>query len=221
MDSNTRQPILKKISPFIIFIVAMISLVSIVGIVLEPVIIDYLLFSSGITSYAQAYRLVTYGFIHADFMHLGFNMVWLLIFGSPIVQYYGKYSFLYIFIFGIIAGAIIFLPADNYSLIGASAGVSACIGASLRFILKPAFDFNNNPLIYRLTDGRFLLPSFIFCMADITQALFLSTVAEQISWQSHFIGFVTGALLMEFNFINHYALKRNKLTPSEETYLGD
>ena len=62
----------------------------------------------------------------------------------------------------------------------------------------------------------------LFCVIDIGQALFMNhMMGHAIAWQSHLIGFITGALLMEFPFINNYALRRNKATTSEETYLGD
>jgi membrane associated rhomboid family serine protease len=150
------------------------------------------------------------------------NMLWLLIFASPIQRFFGTLSFFIIFIAGIITGGLIFLTYDNHGVVmGASSGVSACAGASLRFMLRPALDFYGRPQIYKLTDGRFLMPSILFFCVDIIHAFFMTNVGQHIAWQSHIIGFITGALLLELSFINKGALKRPKLTSSEETYLGD
>ncbi|MFT6263291.1 MAG: membrane associated rhomboid family serine protease [Dasania sp.] len=220
-DTQKRQPIFNAISPIIFCVIGLIAITSIIGFWFTW-FQDYLQFIPSDFSLEQSYRLISYGFVHSDYMHLGFNALWLLIFASPIVQFFGGRSFLIIFACGLIVGSAIFLTATNpVIVIGASAGVSACIGAALRFMLRPAFDFYNRPLLYKLTDGRFLFPSVAFCLIDIGQAFFMSTIGHNIAWQSHLIGFVVGAFLMEFNFINHHALKRNKLTQSEETYLGD
>jgi membrane associated rhomboid family serine protease len=171
---------------------------------------------------SEFYRLVTYATFHNDYGHLGMNMLWLLIFATPIQRFFGTVSFLIIFLCGVIAGGLVFLSYDNHAmLVGASAGVSACSGASLRFMLKPAMDFYGRPQLYKLTDGRFLMPSFLFFFTDIIYAFFMNTTGHSIAWQSHTIGFIIGALLMELTFINKGAMKRPKLTPSEDVYLGD
>ena len=38
---------------------------------------------------ADIWTFVTYALIHADFMHLGFNSIWLLAFGTPIARRFG------------------------------------------------------------------------------------------------------------------------------------
>jgi membrane associated rhomboid family serine protease len=82
-------------------------------------------------------------------------------------------------------------------------------------------DFYGRPQIYKLTDGRFLLPSVMFFLADIINAFLMTNAGHHIAWQSHIVGYIIGALLMEFKFINHGAIKRSKLMPIEEPYLGD
>jgi membrane associated rhomboid family serine protease len=92
----------------------------------------------------QVYRLLTHGFVHADFTHLAFNMFVLWQFGS-LVEYQfqegqfsswfpiGQPSFLTLYIGGVIAAAA---PAvakhlnnSNYASLGASGGVSAVMMA--------------------------------------------------------------------------------------------
>ena len=38
---------------------------------------------------ADVWTFVTYGFLHADLMHLGFNALWLLAFASPVARRFG------------------------------------------------------------------------------------------------------------------------------------
>jgi membrane associated rhomboid family serine protease len=225
MEQSHNQSVFNNISTLIIIIIGGISFVSMAGILFPFINIvlknSLALYPEKITL-SDSYRLITYAFLHHDYAHLGMNMVWLLIFASPIHRFFGTRSFLIIFIMGIITGGLIFLTDDTRIIaMGASAGVSACAGASLRFMLKPAMDFYGRPQIYRLTDGRFLMPSVLFFAVDIIHAFFMTHAGQNIAWQSHIIGFITGAFLLEINFINKNAMKRHKLTPHENTYLGD
>ena len=226
MKNPVRQSIFQPVSPIILMIIAFIIFISVMGIAF-PFMFKVFKFYGALYPdsfvLSESYRLVTYGFLHKDYAHLGMNMLWLLIFASPIQRFFGTRSFLIIFISGLIVGGGIFFTYDNHQsvILGASAGVSACAGASLRFMLKPAMDFYGRPQIYKLTDGRFLLPSILFFITDIINAFFMSHAGQNIAWQSHIIGYITGAFLMELNAINHRAIKRNKLTPSEEKYFGD
>lgn len=91
----------------------------------------------------QYYRLLTSGFIHADFMHLIFNMLTLWFFGKVLeenyFQYFGKFTFL---IFYLLAITLSDLPSfikhknnSSYASLGASGGVSAILFAYI--ILAP------------------------------------------------------------------------------------
>jgi membrane associated rhomboid family serine protease len=225
MQNQKRQPIFNAVSPIILLLIIIISFVSLSGLLfpfMSHILMVYGALIPSDFSFSQSYRLISYGFLHHDYAHLGMNMLWLLIFASPIQRFFGTTSVVIIFTIGLIAGGLIFLTYHNQSIvIGASAGVSACAGAALRFMLKPASDFYGRPQIYKLTDGRFLLPSMLFFITDIGNALFMSYTGQNIAWQSHIVGYIIGAVLMEFQYINHGAMKRPKLTPSEETYLGN
>lgn len=225
MHFQEQEPIFNAFSLIIFGVIACISLVSIASFLIPQFFLfvyEYCVLRPQELSLTNSYTLISYGFLHSDFNHLGMNMLWLLIFGTPIVRFFGTRSFMIIFLMGLITGGAVFLTYPNNSeVIGASAGVSACAGAALRFMLKPAFDFNNRPQLYKLSDGRFLLPSVIFFVIDIISALFMNSNDQSIAWQSHIIGYMTGAILMEFYGINHGALKRNKLTPTESEYMGD
>ncbi len=83
-------------------------------------------------------RLVTYGFIHADFPHLLFNMITLYFFGRPIERVMGQVtgSVLTYPLFYLAALVVSILPSyiknqknPNYLSLGASGAVSAVLFA--------------------------------------------------------------------------------------------
>jgi len=75
------------------------------------------------------WQIVSYMFLHGNFMHLFFNMYALLMFGIPIEQTWGSKQFLkYYFFTGIGAGITIFVI--NYFVVGGVAAYIPTIGAS-------------------------------------------------------------------------------------------
>ena len=78
-------------------------------------------------------RLLSAGFLHADFIHLLLNMYVLYAFGPMIIQVFGVLGFLGIYIGSILLGNLfclyIYKNVPFYSAIGASGGVSGLIFA--------------------------------------------------------------------------------------------
>ena len=74
------------------------------------------------------WQLLTYGFLHGDLMHIGFNMFMLWMFGRELSLVYGSRNFL-VYYFTCIAGAAIAqlfvagLQGGVYPTVGASGGV--------------------------------------------------------------------------------------------------
>jgi len=96
----------------------------------------------------QYHRLVTSGFLHADWMHLLFNMFSLYSFGRNIELIYGRHEFLLIYFSAILGGSVLSLYLHrhhDYRALGASGGVCGIIFASIfllpgggvEFILLP------------------------------------------------------------------------------------
>jgi membrane associated rhomboid family serine protease len=89
----------------------------------------------------QYYRFVTYGFLHADFMHLLFNMMTLYFFGSMIESFYnskmGMFGYAVFYLGGIIVsvlpGAMQHSKDPKYATLGASGAVSAVLFAFILF----------------------------------------------------------------------------------------
>jgi membrane associated rhomboid family serine protease len=80
-------------------------------------------------------RLVSSAFLHADFMHLFFNMFSLFLFQSVVTIFFGTTGFLIIYFGSMILGnlfsLLIYKDQPWYSAIGASGAVSGIIFASI------------------------------------------------------------------------------------------
>jgi len=120
----------------------------------------------------QYERLLTHGFIHADGMHLAFNMITLYFFGSAIesafAPYIGGLGFLLFYLSAIVAAIVpTFLRHrhdTHYRSLGASGGVAAVLFASILispwttllvfFIPMPAIVFGAGYLAYSIWMDR-------------------------------------------------------------------
>ncbi len=104
---------------------------------------DFILWPPAVKRHGQYWRLVTHGFLHADGMHLLFNMITLFFFGPLIERFMGNYIGTVGFIaFYISAIVVAILPtymknANNpaYRSLGASGAVSAVLFAFV--LLQP------------------------------------------------------------------------------------
>lgn len=80
-------------------------------------------------------RMLTSGFLHADWMHLGFNMYALYLFGGIVAGRLGASNFLIIYGLSLLAGSLYTLKYHKsepyYSAVGASGAVSGIIYASI------------------------------------------------------------------------------------------
>ncbi|MEC5395355.1 rhomboid family intramembrane serine protease [Bergeyella sp. RCAD1439] len=80
-------------------------------------------------------RLISSGFLHADWMHLIFNMLTLFYFGPIVVRAFGAVGFFLVYFGSIVAGNLFSLYLYKhqgwYSAIGASGGVSGVLFAAI------------------------------------------------------------------------------------------
>src|SRR5256885_7079697 len=89
---------------------------------------------------AEVWTFLTYAFIHGNLMHLGFNGVWLLAFGTPVARRFGPLRFLIFFLFSAAVGAALHLAVhsgERLPMVGASAAISGAIAAAMRFPFQP------------------------------------------------------------------------------------
>ena len=89
----------------------------------------------------RAWTLVTYMFVHLDFWHILFNMLWLYWFGKIFLLFFSPKQMAGIYILGGLVGGVLFILSYNYFpffesfsnssyLIGASASVMAIVFAA-------------------------------------------------------------------------------------------
>ena len=79
-------------------------------------------------------RVLSSGFLHADWTHFGFNMLTLYFFAPIVIQTFGDLSFLMIYLVSLIVGNLLslLLYQNNYSYraIGASGAPRSYLGFS-------------------------------------------------------------------------------------------
>lgn len=109
---------------------------------------------------SRFWTLITYNFVHFDFIHLLFNLLWLYWMGLLFTEYLSGRRLLWVYLLGGISGYLVYLLAFNIfpglvpmagsaRLIGASASVMAVVSA-IAFYLP-------NYTIYLLFLGRIRL----------------------------------------------------------------
>jgi membrane associated rhomboid family serine protease len=125
-----------------VVILAITCIVSFTAFSNEKIMEDLIFYPPAVTNRNQWYRFITCGFIHADIMHLAFNMYSFYLFGRMVeeafIQIFGdKGKLLYILLY-IIALIVCLLPTylnnkENYHYrsLGASGAVSAVIFAGI------------------------------------------------------------------------------------------
>src|SRR5215813_14598617 len=126
-------------------IIVITCIVSFIGFNNSKVIDDLIFWPPGITKNRQYYRFITCGLIHADYIHLAFNMLTLFFFGKFMEQAYfsflglPKFYYLALYIGALIVSNIpSYLKHKNdynYRSLGASGAVSAVLFAFI--LLRP------------------------------------------------------------------------------------
>ncbi|MGH6875325.1 MAG: rhomboid family intramembrane serine protease, partial [Aestuariivirgaceae bacterium] len=161
---------------------------------------------------ARYWTLVTYSFLHADWLHWGFNSIWMLAFGTPVARRLGASRFLLLSALGSIGGALayyLFHPNQIAVLIGASAAVSAQVAAASRLIFaRPAAEGaagdRSTGRIRPLTLGETFTSRmplmFILVWLGLKYVFGASGVGLPageglVAWEAHLGGFFAGLLL--------------------------
>jgi membrane associated rhomboid family serine protease len=138
---------------------------------------------------------VTYSFLHADFMHLAGNMLFLWVFADNVEDALGHFKFIVFYLACAAAAAWLHgavFPESDSPLIGASGAAAGAVSAYL--VLHPRVR------VWVLVLARFplrlsamwLLSAWILYQVG----MFLFTSDQQVSWAAHVGGIVTGAVLV-------------------------
>jgi membrane associated rhomboid family serine protease len=163
---------------------------------------------------AKVWTFVSYSLLHANLSHIGFNVLWLLPFGSALARRFGAVRFFVFMAVTAVAGAAAHLVTHEHSLgplVGASASVSGAMAAAIRFaFVRGSFlSFSRGdadaaarvpalPLLRALRDPRvigFLAVWFGVNIIFGLGSLGLGTDGASVAWQAHIGGFFAGLLL--------------------------
>lgn len=214
-----------RIIPWLIGLLAVIHLFRLYGPVSEETVIYYFAFiparlggtlpvgDSLLEQGARFWSLVTYSFLHADWMHWGFNSISMLAFGTPLARRLGAARFLLLSALGSIGGALayyMFHPSQIAVLIGASAAVSAQVAGSIRLIFaRPALvgisgerQIRPQPALTLSETFTSRMPlMFILVWLGLNYAfgatgLGMPAGEGLVAWEAHIGGFIAGLFLL-------------------------
>lgn len=119
----------------LITIIVITVIISLIGFQNHQIFEQYKFNVSAIQNRKEYIRLLSAGFLHADFGHLFFNMLTLYFFGPIVLDAFGVLGFLVIYFGAIILGNLfslfIYKRQSWYSAIGASGGVSGILFAAI------------------------------------------------------------------------------------------
>lgn len=156
----------------------------------------------------EPHTLVTSMFLHASFMHLGGNMLFLWIYGDNVEDTIGHIPFL-VFYLACGLGADVFHIASNFRsavpTVGASGAIAGVMGAYLVLFPKAKIDI---ALILVVIFKVFTLPAWVVLGLWMVMQFFGgfaagSDVGGGVAYWAHIGGFVAGAV-----FILPWWLKR-------------
>jgi membrane associated rhomboid family serine protease len=163
---------------------------------------------------AKVWSFVTYSLLHANLSHIGFNVLWLLPFGSALARRFGATRFFAFMAVTAAAGALAHLLTHEHAvapMIGASASVSGTMAAAIRFAFVqgsflsfnrgdadaaarvPALSLTRalrNPRVLGFL-GVWFGVNIIFGIGSIA----IGTDGASVAWQAHIGGFLAGLVL--------------------------
>jgi membrane associated rhomboid family serine protease len=152
---------------------------------------------------SQYWSLITYAFLHADWMHVGLNSLWLLIFGTPVARVLGTLRYIAIFLAGAVGGALVMLVVhwgESIITVGASASVSGLLAAAIPIMYG---GWRHGPLTIpeTLRNRRALLFMAMFLVVTLlsgAQGVPGFGEGPPIAWEAHLGGFAAGLIAYAF-----------------------
>jgi membrane associated rhomboid family serine protease len=167
-----------------------------------------ILWPPAIDRHRQYDRLVTYGFIHADFPHLLFNMITLYFFGGPIERLMERLtgSLLVYPLFYLAALLVSILPSylknqknPNYMSLGASGAVSAVLFAYILMAPWTGIYFFFIPIP---------IPAILYAVFYVGYSIWMDRRGgDNVNHSAHLAGAAFGVmflLIMEPSVLQHF-----------------
>ena len=163
---------------------------------------------------AKVWTFVTYSLLHANLTHIGFNVLWLLPFGSALARRFGSVRFFIFMAVTAAAGALAHLVTHEHAvapMIGASASVSGAMAAAIRFAFQQGSflsfrrgDADAASQVPALSLWRALrnprVVAFLAVWFGVNIIFGIGSIAigadgASVAWQAHIGGFFAGLLL--------------------------
>jgi len=157
--------------------------------------LPFVLSSDGIRR-GQFWRLFTYMFFHAGFMHLAFNMFALYVFGSELEQRLGKNRFLQLYFISGLTGALLWL-LFNWRMPTYVLGAS---GAVFGVMMAAALTFPNRIIVLLFPPIPMRLKTLVAVFALIEVFMLLGSRDQGIAHLAHLGGLLGGFLCMHHYF---------------------
>ncbi len=151
-------------------------------------------------SFLRVFSPLTYGFLHGDWVHLIFNSIMMIAFGTMVERQLGAKVMGTFFIAGTCAGAAIFAVLhahDIAHLIGASAGISALFGVVLHLMMVQ---------IRRTQSQGKSMPFYGFVILWSAIMVVTGLMGQGVAWPSHLAGFLSGVIM--FDIYKRYYIKQ-------------
>lgn len=182
-----------------ISIILLTSLISFTAFSNQKVLDDLIFYPPAITNRNQWYRFITSGLIHADIMHLLFNMYSFYLFGDLVektfVQIFGESGKVIYIILYVVSLIVCLLPTYfqnqnnyHYRSLGASGAVSAVIFAGI--FLYPTMGMGIFPI-------PFHIPGFVFGPLYLILSAYLAKKGHgNINHSAHIWGAIFGIVFV-------------------------
>jgi membrane associated rhomboid family serine protease len=158
------------------------------------------------------WSMLTYGFLHADWTHVLFNSVWLLIFSKPVALRLGSWRYLLLLAISIVVGALgglIVHHGEFVVMVGMSAGVSGMIAAAIPIMYAQNFHEAqlSKPHMHQLvplTWKEIMIHKQALAFTAMWVGLTVFTATSQyltgtafleervVAWEAHVGGFIAG-----------------------------
>ena len=136
-------------------------------------------------------RLITSGFLHADWKHFAFNMLTLYLFSQGLESYIGIPSFLLLYFSSLIGGNLFALYIHrnhgDYTAIGASGAVSGLMFAAIGLFPGMGIGFIILPIS---------IPAWIYGLAYVFYSIYgIKSQKDNIGHEAHLGGGITGLIV--------------------------
>src|SRR5262249_14695598 len=122
----------------------------------------------------EYWRLLAYGFLHANIIHLAVNMLCLALWGAYLEKRIGACYFTLLYLCSVIAAGLVsnLAHTDQYLSVGASGGISGVLGGLLCLWFLRKIDLSAN-----------------FFLVNIGLNAVLAFSIDRVDWAAHLGGF--------------------------------